>query len=138
MVAAGGEGDFAAQVRGGDLETQVAVMLGHHAVHLVDEDDVGLAGREARFDELLEQAARVDGAADALVLGAAEVELGAVADGFHELVGDEDAVVQVERLAIEVARGFADLEKLLDLGMRDVERSEEHTSELQSLMRISY
>src|SRR3546814_6882304 len=34
---------------------------------------------------------------------------------------DEDAVVQVERLAVEVARGFADLEKLLDLGMRDVE-----------------
>src|SRR3546814_5696939 len=92
MVAAGGEGDFAAQVRGGDLETQVAVMLGHHAVHLVDEDDVGLAGREARFDELLEQAARVDGAADALVLGAAEVAFTAVADGFHELVGDEDAL----------------------------------------------
>src|SRR3546814_7273792 len=109
-------------------------MLGHHAVHLVDEDDVGLAGREARFDELLEQAARVDGAADALVLGAAEVEFTAVADGFHELVGDEDAVVEIERLAVEVARGFADLEKLLDLGMR----SEEHTSELQSLMRISY
>src|SRR3546814_15359589 len=55
MVAAGGEGDFAAQVRGGDLEAQIAVMLGHHAVHLVDEDDVGLDRREARFDELLEQ-----------------------------------------------------------------------------------
>src|SRR3546814_15250653 len=34
---------------------------------------------------------------------------------------DEDAVVEIERLAVEVARGFADLEKLLDLGMRDVE-----------------
>src|SRR3546814_4817685 len=111
-----------------------------------------------------------------------------------DLVGDEDAVVEIERLAVEVARGFADLEKLLDLGMRDVEvaggravaeaalrdregervhhadegddaaglaveadgfadaahrapigadaaaaaRSEEHTSELQSLMSISY
>src|SRR3546814_6599371 len=112
-----------------------------------------------------------------------------------DLVGDEDAVVEIERLAVEVARGFADLEKLLDLGMRDVEvaggraaaeaalrdregervhhaddgddaaglaveadgfadaahrapigadaaaaagRSEEHTSELPSLMRISY
>src|SRR3546814_5048820 len=73
------------------------MMLGHHAVHLVDEDDVGLAGREARLDELLEQAARIDGAADALVLRRAEVEFTAVAD-----------------------------------------RSEEHTSELQSLMRISY
>src|SRR3546814_4584663 len=96
-------------------------MLGHHPVHLVDEDDVGLAGREARLDQLLEQAARVDGAAHALVLGAAQVELGAVAHGLHELVGEEDAVVEVERLAVEDAR-----------------RSEEHTSELQSLMRISY
>src|SRR3546814_6330681 len=97
------------------------MMLGHHAVHLVDEDDVGLAGREARLDELLEQAARIDGAADTLVLRRAEVEFTAVADGFHELVGDEDAVVEVQRLAVEVARGFADLEELLDLGMRDVE-----------------
>src|SRR3546814_18489593 len=81
---------------------------------------VGLAGREARFDELLEQAARVDGAADALVLGAAEVELGAVADGFHELVGDEDAVVEIERLAVEVARRLAHLEQPLALGVRDI------------------
>src|SRR5690606_37667323 len=74
-----------------------------------------------RFDKLLEQAARVDGAADALVLGAAQVEFGAVADGLHELVGDEDAVVEIQCLAVEVARGLADLEELLDLGVRDVE-----------------
>src|SRR4029434_2134566 len=29
--------------------------------------------------------------------------------------------MEVERLAVEVARGLADLEELLDLGMRDVE-----------------
>ena len=121
MVAAGGQRDFRAEVRGGDLEAQIAVMLGHHAVHLVDEDDVGLTRREARFDELLEQRARVDAAADALVLGAAQVELGAVADGFHELVGDQHAVVEVERLAVEVARRFADFEELLDLRVADVE-----------------
>src|SRR3546814_10337246 len=47
--------------------------------------------------------------------------LGAFAHGLHELVGEEDAVVEVERLAVEVARRLADLEELLDLGMRDVE-----------------
>src|SRR3546814_5997075 len=88
-------------------------------------------------------------------------------------------MMQVQRLAIEVARRLADLQKLLDLRMGDIEitgcraatqraladrqrkrihhaderndaaglaieanrltnRSEEHTSELQSLMRISY
>ena len=54
-------------------------------------------------------------------LGTAQVELGAVAHRFHELVGDEHAVVEVERLAVEVAARLADLEELLDLGVRDVE-----------------
>src|SRR3546814_4774762 len=77
MVLAGGKGDLGAEVRGRDLEAQVAVVLGHRPVHLVDEDDVGLTSGEARLDQLLEEGAGVD-------------------------------------------------------------RSEEHTSELQSLMRISY
>ena len=53
--------------------------------------------------------------------GRLQLELRAFAHRFHELVGDEHAVVQVERLAVEVARRFADLEELLDLGVRDVE-----------------
>ena len=111
-----------AQVRGRDLEAEVAVMLGHRPVHLVDEDDVGLAGREAGLDQLLEQAsARRRVPRTDAVLGRLQVELGAVADRFHELVGDQHAVVEVERLAVEVARRLADLEELLDLGMRDVE-----------------
>ena len=96
-------------------------MLGHRPVHLVDEDDVGLAGREAGLDQLLEQRAGVDLAALRAVLGAAQHELGAVAHRLHELVGDQHAVVQVQRLAVEVARRLADLEELLDLGVRDVE-----------------
>ena len=121
MVLAGRQRDLRAQVRGRHLEAEVAVMLGHRPVHLVDEDDVGLAGREAGLDQLLEQAAGVDLAALGAVLGAAQHELGAVAHRFHELVGDEHAVVQVQRLAVEVARRLADLEELLDLGVRDVE-----------------
>src|SRR3546814_3190833 len=50
MVAPRGQRDLAAQIRGRDLQPQVAVMLGHHAVHLVDEDDVGLAGRQPCLD----------------------------------------------------------------------------------------
>jgi hypothetical protein len=45
----------------------------------------------------------------------------AVAHGLHELVGDGDAVVQVQGLAVEVARRLADLEELLDLRVVDVE-----------------
>src|SRR3546814_13167351 len=40
MVAARRQRDLRAEVRGRDLEAEVAVMLGHHPVHLVDEDDV--------------------------------------------------------------------------------------------------
>ena len=111
-----------AQVRGRDLEAQVAVMLGHRPVHLVDEDDVGLAGREAGLDQLLEQrSGRRPCRAPMPSLGLRRIELGAVAHRFHELVGDQHAVVEVQRLAVEVARRLADLEELLDLGVRDVE-----------------
>ena len=45
----------------------------------------------------------------------------AVAHRIHELVGDVDAVVEVQGLAVEVARGFADFQELLDLRVVDVE-----------------
>src|SRR3712207_7474587 len=66
------------------------------------------AGRQPGPDELLEQRARIDLAALLARLGAQEIERGAVAHRRHEVVGEQHAVVQVER------------------------RSEEHTSELQS------
>src|SRR6476659_2628670 len=96
-------------------------MLWHRLVHSVDEDDVRLPGREAGLDQLLAQRARVDLAALAPVLGRAQDELFASGHRLHELVGDQHALVKVERLAVEVARRFADFEELLDLWVRDVE-----------------
>ena len=109
MVDAGRQCDFGAQVRGRDLEPQFAVMLGHHAVHRVGEHDVGLARSEPGFDQLLEQAARVDGLAHRSVTRGHEVEFLARAHRFHEGIGDEHAVVQVQRLAVEIAARLADL-----------------------------
>jgi len=96
-------------------------MLWHHPVHRVGKDDIGLAGRKARLDELLEQAARIHLAAHRAVLGRAQREFIAIAHRLHELVGEKDAVVEVERLAVEIARGLADFEELLDLRVGDVE-----------------
>ncbi len=96
-------------------------MLGHRPVHLVDEDDVRLAGRKPGLDQLLEQAARIDRAALRAVTRRAKHELGAVPHRLHELIGDEHAVVQVQRLAVEVAARLPDLEELLDFRVRDVE-----------------
>ncbi len=58
---------------------------------------------------------------DFAVLGRAQGELGAVAHAFHELVGDVDAVVEVETLAVEVAAGLTDFEEFFDFGVMDVQ-----------------
>src|SRR3546814_7844458 len=86
------------------------------------------------------EVARAHLADDRVVLRAGQAPLLVLLDRAHEGIADHDAVVQVQRLAVGVAAGrSAQLDELLDLGMRDRDvRSEEHTSELQSLMRISY
>jgi hypothetical protein len=93
-------------------------MLGHHAVHRVGEHEIGLARGQTHFDQLLEQAAGIDLAANTAVLGRFQGEFGAVAHGFHEFIGQQHAVVQVERLAVEVARRLADFEEFLDFRVR--------------------
>ena len=121
MINPGRQGDFAAQVGGGNLQPQFAVMLGHHPVHRIVEHDIGFTRGEAGFDQLLEQAARINIAAHFAGLGRFEFEAFAIAHRFHELIGHQHAVMQVQRLAVEVSAGFADFEKLLDLRVRDVE-----------------
>ena len=121
MVAARGQRDFRAEVGGRNLQPQIAVMLGHRRVHMVAEHDVRLAGGEAGFDQLLEQRARIDLTAFRAVLGAAQRPFAASADAFHEFVGDEDAVVEVQRLAVEVSARFADFEEFLDFRVAHIE-----------------
>ena len=96
-------------------------MLGHHAVHRVREHQIGLAGGEAHFDQFLEQRARIDLAPHFAALGAFEIKLAAIAHRLHEVIGEQYAVMQIERLAVEVARRLADFEEFLDLGVADVE-----------------
>ncbi len=121
VVLAGVEHDLRAQVRLAHLHAQLALVLGHGAVHGVGEDQVGLAGLQADLDDLLPQGAGVDRLDHFLGLGRAQAERRAVAHGFHELIGQVDAVVQVQRLAVEVPGRLADLEELLDLRVVDVE-----------------
>ena len=96
-------------------------MLGHQPVGRAFEDQVGLAGRQPHVEDLLPERAGVDELDHLAGLRAAQAELGPVAHRLHEFVGHRQAVVQVERLAIEVAGRLADLEELLDLGVVDVE-----------------
>ena len=96
-------------------------MLGHHAVHRVGEHDVRLARCKARFNELLEERAR-----HRLCLRTLNRHFGDLqgqtpapfAYRLHERVGDQNTVVQVERLTVEVARGLTDFEEFFDLRMR--------------------
>ncbi len=121
VIDAGVQHDFRAQVRLADLQAQVALVRRHGAVHRVGEDQVGLAGLQADFEDLLPQRTRVDEADDLVVLRRTQAELGAFAHGFHEFVGDADAVVQIQRFAVEVARSLADFEELFDFGVEDID-----------------
>ena len=64
---------------------------------------------------------RVDGAAHFAGLWRTQIEFSAAADRLHEIVAEQDTVVQVECLAIKIARGFTNFEEFLDLGVADVE-----------------
>ena len=121
MVAAGVQHDLGAQVRLFDLKAQVALVRRHLAVHRVREDQIGLAGLHADVEQLGPQRTGVDGLHDRAVLGRLQVEGSADLDRLHELVGDVDAVVQVQGLAIEVARRFADLQELFDFRVVDIQ-----------------
>jgi hypothetical protein len=120
MVDAGRQGDLAAQVGGLDLQAGELVLLGPRVVHVIDEDQVGLAGLDARRQDADPQMARRDLAQHRAVLGRGEGPFLVVLDRAHEGVRHQQAVVQVERLAVGIAAGrAADLDELLDLGMAD-------------------
>ncbi len=121
MVGAGRQRDLAAQVGGGDLQAELALVRRHGPVDGVDEDDIGLAGGDPRLDDALEEGAGVDMRHDLARARALQRELRAVAHRLHEGVGQQHAMMEVEGLAVEVARRLADLDELLDLRMVDVE-----------------
>jgi hypothetical protein len=120
MVEAGVQHDLRAQVRLAHLEAELLLVSRHRVVHGVGEEQVGLAGLQAELEDFLPELAGVDLFHDFAGLRRRSWN-GASGDGLHELVGDVDAVVEVQRLAVEVARGFADFEELLDLRVVDVE-----------------
>ena len=133
MVDAGGQRDLAAQVGGVDPKAQLTLVLGQRPVHRVDVEDIGLAGLQPGFQNALPQLAGVDLAQDLLVLGAAQTEGTVLLHAQHELVGNVNAVMQVQPLAVEVARRLADLQELLDLGMGDVEIDRGRTTAQRTL-----
>ena len=95
-------------------------MLGPRLVHVIDEHQVGLAGLDARRQDADPQMPRRDLALHGAVLGADQRPFLVGLDGAHEGVGDQEPMVQVERLAVGIAAGRpADLDELLDLGMVD-------------------
>jgi hypothetical protein len=98
MVDAGRQRDLAAQVRGLDLEAGQLVVFGPGVVHVIDEDQVGLAGLDARRQDADPEMARRDLALDRAVLGADQRPFLVVLDRAHEGVGDQEAVVQLSAL----------------------------------------
>jgi hypothetical protein len=87
----------------------------------VAEQQVGLAGLQPRLEDLLPELAGRQRSQHGAVARTAQLEGAVVAHGVHELVGDADTVVQVQALAVEIARRLADLDELLDFRVMHVE-----------------
>ena len=120
LVEAGRQRDLAAQVGGLHLQPGQLLMLGQRAVHVVAEHQVRLAGLDPRRQDADPQGARRDAAHHGAVLRRGQRPGLVGLDRAHEGIGDQDAVMQVERLAVRIAAGrAADFDELLDLGMRD-------------------
>src|SRR3546814_8627180 len=117
--------DWSSDVCSSDLVDHEAAAanldLGGHLVAVAEVLDVGANDAAARDDEALE----ATGLADLVVGGEGDVEGGVVGERVHE----------DEQLAGAPAR---DAPRERPSGRGGGARSEEHTSELQSLMRISY
>src|SRR3546814_13574350 len=82
--------------------------------------DVCTSDLKPVFDQLLEQRAGIHLGALGTILRRHQIPGRALAHRLHEGVGDQHAVMQVQRLAVEVVAGLADFEELLVFGMRDV------------------
>ena len=117
--------DLRAQVRGLHLEPGQLVVLGPGVVHVVGVDDVGLAGLDPRREDAYPQRPRRDLLHQRAVFRRNQRPFLIRLDRAHEGVGQQHAVVQVQRLAIRIATGgAADFDEFLDLGVldRDVDR----------------
>src|SRR6478752_8154876 len=121
MIAAGRQQNLAAEIRLSHAEPELALMLRQRAVRRVDEKEIRFARLQARLEDLLPEQTRRDGLERRVRERAAQSEGPVVAHSLHELVGDRDAVVEVQALAVEVPGGFADLDELLDLRMMHIE-----------------
>src|SRR5690606_2612896 len=121
VIAAGRQQNLAAQVRLAHGEPELALMGRQMPVRRVDEQQIRLAGLQARLENFLPQLPGRNGLDRRAGRGALQRERTVIAHGFHELVRDRDAVVQVEALAVEVAGRLTDLDELIDLRMMHVE-----------------
>src|SRR5215467_1596686 len=121
MIESRRQGDLAAQIGCRDLQAKLALMLGQATIHRVDEQKIRLPRLQPRFNNALPKLPRIDFAYGLPVLWALQGEGRSGAHGLHEFVGDVDAMVQIEALAVEVSRGFADFQELLDFRVMDVE-----------------
>src|SRR5690606_22306509 len=95
MVRSRRQQDLAAEIRLAYREPELALMRRQAPISGIDEQQVRLAGLQARLEDLLPQEPRRDSLDRLAGHGASQRERTIVAHGLHELVGDRNAVMQV-------------------------------------------
>ena len=123
----------------GHLQPELALVGWHGIVHCVREQQVWLAGLNAQFKDFLPDLAGVDLAQWLAGFWRQKLELVIILDRFHERIGDVDAMVQVERLPVEVTGWFAHFQKFFNfrvVGRRDKQAAEPRRSDPWLIARV--
>ncbi len=119
LVHACRQRDFAAQIAGLHFQPGQLLVLRAGIIHVVGEDQVRLAGFHARGQDADPQRPRRNAAYDRVILRAAQRPGQILFHGAHEIIADQDAVMQVRCLAIRVAAGRpAQFHELFDFRVR--------------------
>ena len=120
MIAPCRQGNLAAQVGRLHLQPRQLVVFGAGVVDVVGEDQIRLPRLNPSGQDAHPQGSGRDRPHRCVILGRQQRPRLIGFHRPHEGVGDQDAVVQVERLAIRIAAGgAADFDELLDLRMPD-------------------
>ena len=120
LIDAGRQHDLRTEIGGLHRQTSQFEMLRHRAVHVIGEDQIGLTRLNTGGQDADPQSARVDLAHNRVVLGRGQRPFLVILHGAHEGVRNQNAVMQVLRLAVRIAAGRAtDFDEFLHLGVAD-------------------
>ena len=134
MVLAGRQGNLGTQIGSFDLQIEQFLLLGTQIINRVLEHHIRLARLNARGQHANPQIARLQGRLHRTVFRAAQRPFLIIFNGAHKGVRNQNAVVQIERLAVRVTTGrTTNLDKFFDFRVVDRQINRRRTASQRAL-----